>query len=447
MTRTSSLFGRIIMIAAAASLVAACSGGGDKKPKNKYDDEGRERVSVLTSTQLLDADEALSGITVTLPPAYRNLNWAQPGGNEAHLAQHLEIGETLSRAWSRSFGRGNQDYERMVASPVSAEGKVFAVDSRGDVAAVSLSDGSPLWTAEIRSEERSDVGFGGGVTYAGGVVYATSGYGFVVALDASTGAERWRFDASVPFRGAPTVTAGRVIAVTHDNRIVALNIDDGSLVWDQVGIAESAGMLGAATPASDGQTVVAALSSGELMAMRAGNGRIVWQDALTASQRLTPLATLADVDGHPVIDRGKVYAVSLAGTMVAIDMRSGERSWETDIASVSMPWIAGNFAYMTTIDGQVACIALGDGRVRWVAQLQRFTNQEKRKGLISWNGPVLAGDRLLVASSHGYLVSVSPYTGEVLSATELPAGVTTDAIVVDGTYIVITNDGKLVAYR
>jgi len=316
------------------------------------------------------------------------------------------------------------------------------------VSAVSLESGRDIWQKELDDpEERSDVGYGGGAALYGDKLYVTSGFGFVVALDAQTGQELWRYTGDVPFRGAPTAAAERIFAVTHDNQMIALSPETGEILWEQVGIAENAGMLGAASPAYDGATLVTALSSGELIAMRGTNGRILWQDALTSSRRLTPLATLTDIDGNPVISSGKVYAISHAGRMVAIDMRSGERSWEADIAGVSTPWLAGNFGFITTVDGQIACFALSDGRIRWVTQLQRFVNQKKRKGLIKWNGPVLAGDRLLITSSHGYALSVSPYTGEVLSGLELPAGASTPPIVVDGKFIVFTDRGELVAYQ
>lgn len=432
----------------ALSLSACGLFGGDDEPEQTYDDEGKDRISILTSTQTLDADRAIANLPVVLPRPYRNGNWSLPGGNASHSVQHLEVGDALSLAWRRQIGRGNEKYERTIAGPVAADGRVFAIDIEGDIYAVSLASGDLLWSREFRDpDERSDVGYGGGVAHAGGVVYVTSGFGFLGAFDAASGSELWRYDAGVPFRGAPTVEGGRIFAVTHDNQMLALNTRDGSLIWDQVGIAESAGMLGAATPAYDNGTVVVALSSGELLAMLGGNGRILWQDTLSSSRRLTPLATLADIDGEPVIDRGKVYALSHAGSMVAIDMRSGERSWEADIAGVNMPWIAGNFAFLTTIDGQIVCVALGDGRVRWVTQLQRFLDQEKRRELIKWNGPVLAGDRLLVTSTHGFALSVSPYTGEVLSGIELPAGSSTPPIVVDGTFILLTDGGELVAYR
>lgn len=448
MTSPKRVFLKTSLVLSAALALSACGIFKSSGPKQTYDDGGRERISVLTSTQTLDADSAISGLQVVLPRPYENGNWAQPGGNASHTPRHLALGDSLSQAWRTRIGEGDRKYERMVTGPVAADGRVYAVDVRGTVSAVSLSNGSLLWQTEIEDEnERSKVGFGGGVAYADGVIYATSGHGYVVALNAATGREIWRYEGLVPFRGAPSAKNGRVFAVTHDNQMLALDASNGDLIWDQVGIAENAGMLGSATPAFDGETLVAALSSGELIAMRAANGRILWQDALSSSRRLTPLATLSDIDGHPVIDQGKVYALSHAGSMVAIDMRSGERSWEADIAGVTMPVIAGNFGFLATIDGQVVCVALGDGRVRWVSQMQRFLNQEKRRDLIKWNGPVLAGDRLLVTSSHGYAMSLSPYTGEVLSGIELPAGSTTEPIVVDGTFIVLTKTGELVAYR
>ncbi|TNE66946.1 MAG: pyrrolo-quinoline quinone [Alphaproteobacteria bacterium] len=437
---------RAALILGSALSLAACGGGS--KPKNKYDDGGRERIPVLSSTQFLNADSAIADLAVVLPKPYRNGNWSQVGGNATHTVQHLALADTISQAWRTKIGEGDEKYQRIISGPVAADGRVYAVDVKGDVTAVSLADGKRLWHTEIDNpDERSKVGFGGGVAYHAGRVYVTSGYGILVALDASTGREVWRFKNLVPFRGAPTAVDGKVFALTHDNQMLALNAENGERLWDQVGIAENAGMLGAASPAYDGSAMVAALSSGELITLRGGNGRILWQDSLSSSRRLTPLATIADIDGSPVIDRNKVYAISHSGRMVAIDMRNGERSWEADIAGVNTPAVAGNFAFVTTIDAQVVCVALGDGRVRWVSQLQRFQDQEKRRDLVKWNGPVLAGDRLLVTSSHGYLLSLSPYTGEVLSGIEMPAGSETDPIVVDGTFIVLTREGELVAYR
>lgn len=447
--KTRSWVPVIIVLCLTALLVQACSSieGGTKK--RGYNDRGRPRISILASAGTLAADPALAGVQVRLPQPYINGNWAQSGGNIAHNPQHLSLGAGLTLQWTANVGRKDQDYERVVSPPVVAKGVIYSVDSLGVVYATRLEDGAPMWRKRLDEDitEQSNVAFGGGVSYSNGMVFVTSGYGFIAALDASSGAEKWRYNVQTPMRGIPTVVGNRVITVTSDNLVLGLDRDTGDFVWDHIAIAESAGILGAASPASDGTAVVAALSSGELVTLLATTGQLVWQDSLSSNRRLTPLSTLTDIDGDPIVADGRAYAVGHAGRMVSIDMRTGERSWEADVASVETPWLAGGFLFVSTIDAQIACLQASDGRVRWVRQMQRFKQQEKRRGLITWSGPVLAGDRLITASSQGFLATLSPYTGDILSVIELPAPVTVAPIVVDETLLVLTTDQEILAFR
>jgi outer membrane protein assembly factor BamB len=88
-----------------------------------------------------------------------------------------------------------------------------------------------------------------------------------------------------------------------------------------------------------------------------------------------------------------------------------------------------------------------DGRVRWVTQLQRWRNVKKRKNPIIWQGPVLASDRLYLVSSEGDLVAVSPTDGTVLSTTEVADGIFLEPAVADNTLYILSEDGRLSAYR
>ncbi len=436
---------RIVVMLVCALAVTACS-----KDNKKNKRLAGERLSVLTFESTLDADPTLVGTRVALPKPYRNESWPQAGGSKANVLHHLAMAAKPRQAWRVSIGTGSQKYERLVAAPVVAGGVVYVIDVRAQVSAYGAERGNLLWRKSLkksRKEEKSKVGFGGGVAYAGGTLYVTTGYGFVAALDAGSGEELWRQDIGLPIRGAPAVSAGRVFAITFDNQLFALSAGDGEILWDYVGIVEDAGVLGAASPAISGDTVIAGFSSGELVAFRAENGQIAWQDALSRTGRLTALATLSDIDGQPVIDRGRVYAINHAGRMAAIDMRSGERVWESNIGSLYTPWVAGDYIFVVTVEAQVAALSIRDGRVRWVTELQRFQKPDKRKGVIRWAGPVLAGDRLFLASSHGYMLTVSPYTGEILSGEKLSDGTVIAPIVVDGTMYVLTDDGKLTAYR
>lgn len=435
----------ILMVVTLAFAVVGCS----KKNKGATRVQG-DRLSVLSFERELEADATLANAPVTLPRAYTNRNWPQPGGNIANVHHHLSMGEFPTRIWQQSIGRGSGKYERLAAAPVVAEGNIYVVDTRAMVSAFNADTGARLWqvsVAKTKKEERSKAGFGGGVVYSGGNVFVSTGFGTVSALDAATGQELWRRDTGIPIRGAPSASAGRIFVSSFDNQLFALEQESGEILWDYVGIVEDSGVLGASSPAIFGDTVIAGFSSGELLALRAENGQVAWQDALSRTGRLTALASLNDIDGQPVIDRGRVYAVNHAGRMAAIDIRTGERVWETNIGSLYTPWLAGEYLFVVTIDGEIAALSIRDGRVRWVSQLQRFEKPDKRKGVIRWAGPVLAGDRLFVVSSHGYMLTVSPYTGEILSGEKLSDGTVISPIVVNGTLYVLTDDGRLTAYR
>ena len=406
-----------------------------------------ERLPVLSYEAKLAADPALTEVAITLPPPVANDEWSQPGGNASKAFGHLALGATVARAWTVSIGTGSTRGAELNAAPVVAGGKIYAMDTRATVAAFDAKSGASLWASRIaRDGESMAIAFGGGVSVGDGRVYATSGYGIAAAFDAGTGAQLWRVDLGVPLRGAPSVAGGRVYVLSQDNQLFALKAADGKSDWEATGTSEQAGLLGASAPAVAQDTAVVGFSSGELVALRVENGRSVWQDALARTGRSTALAALADIDASPVIDRGRVFAIGHGGRIAALELSTGQRVWEQNLAGTFTPWVAGEFVYAVTLDGEVVCLTRGEGKVRWIMQLPK-TIKDKAKGKpIRWAGPVLASDRLILTSSDGRLVAVSPYDGKLLSQVKLTGPASQPPVIAGGTVYVLADDGKLSAY-
>ncbi|MEX1148067.1 MAG: PQQ-binding-like beta-propeller repeat protein, partial [Sphingomonadales bacterium] len=431
------------MLCVCAVALTAC-GSSNKKSERL---EG-ERIPVLAFERQIQPDPRIGDLDVVLPAPFPNAEWPQAGGYPGHVMQHLDLGADPKRLWRTRIGAGSTGRKWLTTPPVVAAGKVYAIDSKAVVRAFATDDGRRAWERELRREgESKAVSFGGGVAFADGRIYATTGYGIVAALEAETGREIWRMSLNVPLRGAPTVVGNQLYVHTYDNQLYALGTQEGNILWDHVGIVEVATLMGQASPAFAAGTVVAAYSSGEVVALRAENGHSTWNDSLTRRAGLTPLASLNDVNGHPVISGGRVYAVSHGGRMVAIDLRTGERVWENNVGSLHTPWVAGDFIFVVSTDNEVVAIAKDNGRIRWVQQLQRFKNAEKRSGPIQWAGPVLAGDRLVVTSSHGFALSLSPYTGEIISGMRLSDGGFLPPVVANNVLYILTNDGELTALQ
>ncbi len=418
-----------------------------KRGKGKTPTVG-DRLPVLVFDTGIEADPALAGLPLALPPVVRNPNYAQPGGAADRGTGHLEAPTAPSLAWSASIGAGSSARARLAAPPVVADGRVLAVDSQAMAIALDAATGRQLWRAPVaRQRQGGTVAFGGGISVGEGRAVATSGYGVVTAFDPETGRQLWQTELGVPLRGAPAIALGRVFVLSQDNQLFCLNAQTGERVWDIAGTVEVAGLLGVATPTVAQGTVVAGFSSGELNAVLASNGRTVWQDSLARTARATAIQSLADIDASPVIDRDRVFAIGHGGRMVALDLPSGQRVWERNFAGVSTPWVAGDWVFALTVDGQLVAVARGDGRVRWVTQLPQFRRMKSRRGDVRWFGPVLASDRLWVTGSTGRLAWLDPQSGAVGGEIELDDPVFLPPVVADGTIYVLTDRGRLLAFR
>jgi outer membrane protein assembly factor BamB len=430
---------------ALAALLAAC-GGKEKKVIL----EG-ERKPIVELNDTLAVDEALQSVETRLPAPFLNPDWPQAGGYADHAMHHLQLGPTPRVIW-RARVQGSSRNRNLVAQPIVAQGMVFAMGAGWDVSAFEADSGREVWRVSTRDPERKrdriDAAWGGGVAFDGGRLYVTTGSGAALALDPRTGSQIWRTQFDVALRGAPTASENLVFVTTHDNQLYALNAETGAIIWQHVAIAEQAGLVGAASPAVIGGTVVAAFSSGELFALQASNGRVAWADSLTRVGRMTALSTLNDIDGHPVIDRGAVFAAGHSGRMAAIDLTTGSRLWENNVPSAQTVWVAGDYLFVITADNQLMALSRRNGRAKWITDLLRYKNNNKKKALITWTGPVLAGDRLLAVTNSGMLASFSPYTGEYLGAIEVPSKRNyIPPVVANGTLYLLGDDGELLAMR
>jgi len=406
-----------------------------------------ERISVLSLDRQLEPDPELAKLPITLPPPVVNPDWPETGGYPNHAMQHLSLPDRLTEAWRTGIGAGASRYTRVLSQPVVAKGRVYAMDGGVQISALDAATGNQLWQVDLKPEDQLGNSFGGGVAFWSDRLYVSTGYAQVLALDPTDGRVIWKTDVGAPVRSGPTVSDGRVFAVTVDNELVVLAAADGRRLWNHNAIPETASLLGSASPAVEGEVVVAAYSSGEIYALTVENGRPLWSDNFSNTRSANAVSSLADIRGRPVVDRGRVFAASHSGRIAAIDLRSGDRAWEQEFGSIHSPWVAGDYIYVLSNNNELVCLTRDEGRIRWVRQLPSYQNEKKKSDPMTWAGPVLGGDRLIVLSSAGDAISVSPYTGEPLGREEMSAGGYTTPVIADNSLYVLTDDAKLSAYR
>jgi len=376
-----------------------------------------------------------------------NSDWTQSGGNPTKSMGQLALGNA-AEAFVVQAGRGSSLTARLAAAPIVANGRVYTIDTLGTVRAFDAKTGAAVWASQTPTEKGGEKSlYGGGIAYDQGRIYATNGIGYVAALDERNGGIVWKVRPAGPLRGSPTVANGSVYVMSQDNQIFSLKENDGSTNWSQAATLEIAGVFGSASPAVGQGTVVAGFSSGELNAYRYENGRMVWQDALQRTSIRTSVSSLSDIDADPVIDSGQVIAVGQGGRMVALDILTGQRQWELNLAGIDTPWVAGDWIFVVTDQAKVICVNRQNGHIRWITQLPQFLKAKSKKGEIDYSGPVLAGGRLIVTGTNGSVVFVDPTTGAVQGQTSVRVGISLPPVVANSTMYILDDNGRLHAFR
>ena len=441
---------KLLLVLAASTTLGGCAVldgvRGDAGKKNNTPTVGN-RVDILGTERDTDIDAALANVAVILPPATVNEAWAQPGGNAWKSPGHIELSQALSRVWTASV-TGANPRARLAASPVMSDGRLYVVDTTARVTAFDANTGAQIWTnaLEVKDDGKSSR-YGGGVSATATNVFATNGVGDVASLAADTGVLVWKKRPAGPLRGAPTLSNGNLYVMTQDNQIYALRQSDGEPQWNDAGPVAASGIFGVGAPAAAQGTVIAGYSSGELAAYRYENGRSLWSDTLSRTAMSTSVSTLTDIDADPVIDRGRVFALGKGGRMASYELVSGQRIWEINIAGISTPVAVGEWVFVMTDEAKLLCVARSSGKVRWISKLQRFDNEKKKKGPISWYGPVLAGGRLIVANSRGAVWSVSPDEGAATEIFDVKNDVSLAPIVANNTLYILDDSGRISAFR
>lgn len=433
------MFKPLLAIGLVMGITIACS--GDDKPPLPG-----KRIAVLIGNNEVEPDPSLVNEPVMLPAPHANNGWPQAGGFVDHANYHLALGESPKKIWSVSIGSISPKQGHFI-QPVVADGKVFAMDNDYVISAFDGQTGKRLWRTAIDVPSDDDDVVGGGIAFDNGRIYVTTGFAMSYAFNANDGKQLWETKIDGPMRTAPSVDQNRMIITTIDNQSRGINTDDGALIWRHFGIAEIAGLRGGASPAISDNITIIPYSSGEIFALRANNGRELWSESLASLQPLNALANLADIRAMPVIDRGIVYVVGHAGRMMAIDLSTGVRAWERSIGGTEMPWAAGDYIFVVSSDAILIALTRRGGRIKWSTYLPEFEDMESREDKIIWRGPVLAGDRLLLANNLGSVLSVSPYDGKIMGEIKFSNSISTMPIIADNILFILEGNGTLTALK
>ncbi len=405
-----------------------------------------ERLDVVVGVNTVTPDAAAADVPVDVPEAAALTAWADP--NTAMVtAPHVALG-ALGDRQSATIGDGNDFSGAVAPAPVVGNGLVYAMDARGIVTAHEEKDiGQVRWRNDSAKPKRVYDVLGGGLMLDDTVLYVATGNGNLRAIDALTGTTKWSVAVGAPVRGAPAVGNGMAVVITADNQTLAYDAATGDPRWDHRGIRESAGFFSTTAPVLRDGIVIAAYSSGEVFALRAETGSVLWNDTLRVNDRTRADAVFNGIDAPPMVQDGVVVVTSATGEMQASALLNGRPLWQANIGAHAMPWSAGNVLFVLSSTHDVAALFKRNGAVKWATSLAQHDAKDTTKDTTpALFGPILAGNAVLVASGNGKLNRFKPDTGERLDSINIDSGIVTAPVAANGALYVVTRDARLIKY-
>jgi outer membrane protein assembly factor BamB len=338
-------------------------------------------------------------------------NWSQFRGNHRLSGvSQSNVPQSLKQLWTYEAG------DSIESSAAIVGGTVFVGSQKGELAALSLDNGTVYWKYQTGSPigESSPA-------YSGGAVFIGDLGGVLHAVNAPDGKKLWTFKAGNEIKSSPVVVGDRVLIGSYDQHLYCLSTRNGSVLWKVKtngpvhatpsvagGIAFIAGCdeqfrairlsdgremfsissdaYTGASPALLGNAAFYGTFNNEVLMVSLAERRVVWR--YQHPQRKFPFYSSAAVTANRIVVGGRdkmIHGLSPAGRAVW--------TFATRARVESSPAIAGGRVFVGSNDGRFYVLSLTNGAKLW----------EFNTGSPLSASPAIANGRIVIGSQDGRL--------------------------------------------
>ncbi|MCY4414183.1 MAG: PQQ-binding-like beta-propeller repeat protein [Alphaproteobacteria bacterium] len=304
-------------------------------------------------------------------------------------------------------------------APVFGGGKLYTMDITGSVIARDAETGVVAWSLSL-VEDPPEYIVGGGLCYDHGVVFAAMPIGVLAAIDVRSGKELWRVKLDDAIRTAPVANANFVFTLTVSNKLICIDARTGKKLWIDEAQSTVNSVSGGPAPLLVGADVIVGHTTGEISALRQENGHVHWRNTVRAESEMLGLEEFLSWKADFKYQEGSLYVVHPVGSVMSIDVRSGQVRWKVNTGHLSSVALGKNVLFAIDMIGRVVCLERIYGKVLWISQLPVYEDlMQKVKVPLHWFGPVIAGGKLWFSGTDGALLEMEATNGKILTNTKL----------------------------
>ena len=365
-------------------------------------------------------------------------SWSQQYQNERNHLFHFKSKSRLRLKKKIKLNDIAFDKIDHVTVPVFTENHAYYGDNDFNIYSLNLKTGKSDWKTKLEKEKDENVPFIGGFALHKNLLIVTTGLGNIYALDSKDGKVVWRKNFLAQFSRPPLIYNGIIFVVSDDNQTFSLNISKGQLIWTHAGNLEEVSIIGGSKPVAFENMIIVSYSSGEVYALNAKDGTLLWFDNVTSGNYFNK-SSLNDIQSPLSIVDDKLFVPSFSDKFIVYELSNGNEVWSIQLSSLNPIVISGETIYLIDTSGRLLCLNKSSGKLLWAVQLKVSDQGD----VISWYGPLLTSNKLLLGSSSGTVISISPYSGKLLSKINFSEELVANPIQLGEQIMFISKEGTL----
>lgn len=347
-------------------------------------------------------------------------------GTERALALDEKTGKILwTREWETDY-RGISYAIGPRATPTVDGNQVYIVGASGMLLCLNARTGDIIWQKDYVKDYGTQIptwGIASAPLIDGNRLIAITGGrpdAKVIAFDKMTGKELWRAlpSDSEPGYCQPVIIEAdgiRQLIIWHPTAVASLDPATGKVHWQQP-FRIHMGMTLATPVQSGAQLLVSSFYNGSMLLEPAKeSARLIWKGKSDSEINTDGLHAVVNT---PVIDGGYIYGICSYGQFRCLNLKTGERVWETmDVTNEKARWASGFIVrhrdrYFINNDRGDLIIAKfspnGYQEISRTRLIKPTSNSGNRRelGAVNWSHPAYA-NRHIIARNDEEIVSIS----------------------------------------
>ena len=393
---------------------------------------------------LLVATVALSGCSLWNKLFHRGEN-LQPPKPLVEFSPTVQVQEV----WSTSVG-GGAGRSGVRLQPEYADGKLYLISTDGKIEALDAATGKRVWEQSMgtgdgiwpfrHKKPGPDARYSGGPTVSGSLLVVGTLDGHVYGMDATTGKQLWSAEVDDEVISPPAIDAGMVYVRTNSGYVYAFDANTGERKWvnDQANVPLLSLRGNGPLLAAHG-VVMFGSDDGNVTSLRSDTGAIQWKIPVTKGLGRTDIQKLNDADGTLQLDGSTLYATAYHGELVAIDAAQGQLVWDRPFSSYVGVGVADN-----------ALVGIDDDSLVWAFSKNGGGDLWKQDALqYHWlTAPGIQGQYAVVGGIDGYVHWLNLSDGKLAARVRMSKDAIRARPVVNGDTVYVEDvDGDVAAYR